>query len=78
MDKENGKFFNEDLLSSQAFTDEKSFFAIVQKRIIFFSGDYYSSKLVQEALKEAGIAFYLEKLPESSRHNPLDMAGLDI
>ena len=68
-----GKFFDEDLLVSQAFTDEKSFFAIVQKGIIFFSGNYDSSKLMQETLKETGIAFYLKKISKSNEQNPLDM-----
>ena len=62
--QEKGAFFNEDLCVSQAFTDEKSFFAIIQKGIIFFSGNIYSSKIMQEILKEDGITFHLENLPK--------------
>ena len=39
---------------------------IIQKEIIFFSGNNDSSKLMQETLKEAEIEFYLEKVPKSS------------
>ena len=63
-----GIFFNEDSCVSQAFTDKKSFFAIVQKGIIFFSGKSDSLKLMQETLKGAGIPCHLEKIREHNTY----------
>jgi hypothetical protein len=62
--QDKGKFYDEDICSSQAFTDKESFYVIVQKGIIFFSGTKESAKIMQEALKELKLDFHLEELKE--------------
>ncbi len=62
--QEKGMFYNEDISISQAFTDKKDFFAIVQKGIIFFSGNDNSSTIMQNTLKDFKIDFHINILPD--------------
>ena len=62
--QEKGFFYNDDLSISQAFTDKKDFFAIVQKGIIFFSGNSNSSRIMQDTLKDFEMDFYIDSLSQ--------------
>jgi hypothetical protein len=52
-----GLFYDDDVCVSQAFTDLKSFFAIVQEGIIFFSGNEGSTDKMKEVLNNLNIGF---------------------
>ena len=59
--EDKGIFYDEDSCISQAFTDNDSFYAIVQKGIIFFSGKDDAVKFMQEALDELKIKYFLDE-----------------
>lgn len=56
-----GTFYDEDICISHSFTNRDSFYAIVNKGLIFFSGNNKSLKIMQETLKELNITFYLKE-----------------
>ena len=59
--EDKGIFYDEDSCISQAFTDNDSFYAIVQKGIIFFSGKDDAVRFMQEALDELKIKYFLDE-----------------
>ncbi len=60
--EDKGRFYDEDNGSiSQAFTDNDSFYAIVQKGVIFFSGKDDAVRFMQEALDELDIKYFLDE-----------------
>ncbi|GEM_PF-3078801 len=64
MCKDEGSFFDEDIYVSQAFTDNKTFFCIVQEGILFFSGNKESTEIMRGILSTGKIGFFLESLDE--------------
>jgi len=63
--EDKGIFHNDNVCVSQSFTDKKSFYAIVQKGIIFFSGNDEVSKLMESVLKELNIGYSIRTLSKN-------------
>ena len=62
MCQDKGAFYDDDIYVSQALTDSKTFFCIVQRGILFFSGNRESAGMMQEMLSAVKIGFYLENI----------------
>lgn len=59
-----GLFYDDDVYVSQAFSDNKTFYAIVQEGIIFFSGNDEATNIMKECLDELNIKYFEHALKD--------------